>query len=782
MHNGAMSHLNAAIPTSATRDAGQRWLEANPPGATPATWIWADADVRLPDAWAAFRHRFALAAAPRSACATIAADTKYWLWVNGTLVVREGGLKRGPTPDDGYADRIDLAPWLRAGDNQLAILVWHLGHDGASHRDSGAGGLLVALDADGQRVVSSGAWKAQLHPAFDRDGERAASLVVQANVARADFANFKLGARGTSITLSEWSVRFDARRDLPAWTEGSGDDRTWPAAVELGRPPAAPWGRLAERPIPMWADGESRPYAAILGGSLPCVGPATIVGMLPANLPVLPSFTIDGEAGAELVVCIDRDYKTTTWVSAGGDQHGEVLAWGNGQQVIYQVPPGMRLIDIAWRPSEYASSEAGAFASSDPRLDRLWLKCARSVRLNMRDTFTDCPDRERAPWPGDAANSIDIAVCTLDPAALPLVAKTLSEFCAWRAADGELWGGVPTGRFRGTFREFPAQSLALVALGFPTYVMHSGDTALAQALWPAIQHYVLNLHTCDERGLVRHRGPWEIAWGAGVQCWYDWGQGIDALILDQGWYALALRTLGELADHLGLSDDAARFHEQHARLAQAIRRHLWDDARQAFCGAAENRDERGNALLVLAGVPDAAQAMALAGWMPTHDQASIYMERHVLEALCQLVPLDTVLARIRRRYAHEITSSTTTLSECFGDGQNHAWGGAPAIILARHLAGVRPLAPGWRRFAVRPAASTLERYHLRQATVAGTIEVSVENRSQQRRLAVTVPPGTTAEIHAPGLSPEPAAEPGLQELAPGIWLAEPGHYLLTGPI
>ena len=776
MHNGAM-HQRSADPSPAidgsVDQAGQRWLEVNPPGVAPAAWIWPAVDARLPDAWAAFRHTFSLVAAPTTAWTTIAADTKYWLWVNGTLVVREGGLKRGPTPDDGYADRIDLAPWLRAGDNQLAILVWHLGHDGASHRDSGSAGLLFALDADSQRVTSSRAWKAQLHPAFDRDGERAASLMVQANTARADFANFKLSARGTSVTLSEWSVRFDARRDLPNWTSAC-DDSAWPHAIELGQPPAAPWGKLAARPIPFWADGESRPYAAILGGSLPCTGPATIVGLLPANLPVLPSFTIDGQAGAELVVNIDRDYKTTTWVSAGGEQHGEVLAWGNGQQVLYQVPPGMRLIDIAWRPSEYASEEAGAFASSDPHLDRMWQKCARSVRLNMRDSFMDCPDRERAPWPGDAANTIDIATCTLDPAALQLVAKSLSEFCAWRAPGGELWGGVPTGRWRGTFREYPAQSLALVALGLPSYVMHSGDTALGVALWPAIRRYVLELHTIDERGLVQHRGPWEVAWGAGVQCWYDWGTGIDALILDQGWYALTLRTLGELAEQLGLSVDAALCRERHERLTQAIRRQLWDDARQAFCGKTEGRDERGNALLVLAGVPDAAQSAALASWLPIHDQASIYMERHVLEALCQLVPLDTVLARIRRRYAHEITSSITTLSENFGDGQNHAWGGAPAIILARHLIGLRPLVPGWTRFAVRPAASALARYHLRQATVAGVIEVSVEN-GPQRRLTVIVPPGTTAEIHAPGLHPMAL---GLQELAPGTWLAGPGRHVL----
>ena len=45
----------------------------------------------------------------------IAADTKYWLWVNDKLVVREGGLKRGPTPKDSYCDVLHEGLNLRKG-------------------------------------------------------------------------------------------------------------------------------------------------------------------------------------------------------------------------------------------------------------------------------------------------------------------------------------------------------------------------------------------------------------------------------------------------------------------------------------------------------------------------------------------------------------------------------------------------------------------------------------------------------------------------------------------
>ena len=75
------------------------------------------------------------------ATAHIACDSKYWLWVNGRLVVFEGGLKRGPTPTSTYCDTVDLTPYLRLGTNTIAVLVWYWGKHGFSQNDSGKPGL-----------------------------------------------------------------------------------------------------------------------------------------------------------------------------------------------------------------------------------------------------------------------------------------------------------------------------------------------------------------------------------------------------------------------------------------------------------------------------------------------------------------------------------------------------------------------------------------------------------------------------------------------------------------
>ena len=91
-----------------------------------ARWITAaEGDVNARGAWIAFRKDVTLKRVPRSVELTIGADSKYWLWVNGELVVFEGSLKRGPRTGCGYYDVVDVAPYLHKGDNKVAF--WPFG-------------------------------------------------------------------------------------------------------------------------------------------------------------------------------------------------------------------------------------------------------------------------------------------------------------------------------------------------------------------------------------------------------------------------------------------------------------------------------------------------------------------------------------------------------------------------------------------------------------------------------------------------------------------------------
>jgi hypothetical protein len=150
--------------------------------------------------------------------AKIAVDSKYWLWINGELVVSEGGAARGPSqakawervpeiwkqpaaskPTDTWYDEVDIHPYLKKGENTISLLVWYWGretHKGA-HIDSGKGGLLFQADLGGTRVVSDSSWKAKQHPAYALDSGDNGEMVVAFN------------------------VKYDARDDMGDWSSSA---------------------------------------------------------------------------------------------------------------------------------------------------------------------------------------------------------------------------------------------------------------------------------------------------------------------------------------------------------------------------------------------------------------------------------------------------------------------------------------------------------------------------------------------------------------------------------
>ena len=122
-----------------------------------AKWIWKRGENRA-YTWMCFVKDFSCEAVLDTALVKIAADTKYWLFINGKTVLLEGGLKRGLTPASTYYDVLDIAGNIKKGTNRIALLVWFFGKDGFSHVSCGRGGLY--LDSD-WGLETDESWKAK---------------------------------------------------------------------------------------------------------------------------------------------------------------------------------------------------------------------------------------------------------------------------------------------------------------------------------------------------------------------------------------------------------------------------------------------------------------------------------------------------------------------------------------------------------------------------------------------------------------------------------------------
>ena len=109
-----------------------------------------------------------------------------------------------------------------------------------------------------------------------------------------------------------------------------------------------------------------------------------------------------------------------------------------------------------------------------------------------------------------------------------------------------------------------------------------------------------------------------------------------------------------------------------------------------------------------------------------------------------------------------------TLSEMWDPGYDSGsqWSHAPVapvFVPYMNIAGIRPLAPGFERFEIRPQPGDLEQLDCTAHTVLGPIRVQIDVTSSESRLIVTTPVGGQGELVM-----SESIIPNLEDLGPGI--------------
>jgi alpha-L-rhamnosidase len=403
-----------------------------------ATWIGQNSP-SIPNSFLKFRHQFKLDELPKKAIAAIAVDSKYWLWINETLVVFEGQLKRGPTPNDTYYDEVNIEKYLRSGNNTICLLMWYWGKDGFCHKSSGKAGLLFECVLPNQIIRSNSDWKISQHQAFQN------SLPPHPN-----------------FRLPEHNIRYDTRLDDEQWLKNSFDDHTWSNASILGKANDAPWNRLWKRPVPLWRTSPLTAYANQQ------IKDQQWIMSLPKNLAVTPYFKIEAPAGLLIDVRTDNYFGgsepniRTEYITKNGIQSFESPAFFNGHQVIYRFPKEVKVLELSYRATGFDTDVVGQFESDDSFLNKLREKSITTMLVNLRDGIQDSPDRERAQWWGDVVIVLEELLYSCDKNAHGAIQKAISNLLEWQKPDGTLFSPVPAGNWD---KELPAQMLASMAFG-----------------------------------------------------------------------------------------------------------------------------------------------------------------------------------------------------------------------------------------------------------------------------------------------------------------------------
>ncbi len=123
-----------------------------------AVWIGPAHPFDLHDVFVNFRADIVLKDAPKRAVLRLSADSRYRLWVNGTLVGR--GPERSWPSSMAVDER--MITNLRLGLNRIAVQVYSPGHSHFAYVHRGACAMIGWLEVDGEVVLKTGPhWKAR---------------------------------------------------------------------------------------------------------------------------------------------------------------------------------------------------------------------------------------------------------------------------------------------------------------------------------------------------------------------------------------------------------------------------------------------------------------------------------------------------------------------------------------------------------------------------------------------------------------------------------------------
>lgn len=697
-----------------------------------ARWITsAEQQVDSINTWIAFRKDVSLKKVPTEVMAQIAVDSKYWLWINGQMVVFEGGLKRGPSPEDTYYDVVNIAPYLKKGENQIAVLVWYFGKNGFSHKSSGKAGLLFRLKGTGIELESDASWACRIHPAYQTAGR--------------PYPNYR---------LPESNIRFEAEKDMVGWQTAKAEKYALQSSKELGTAGVAPWNKLVKRPIPFWKDFGVKTMDFVRKSANEQLD--SVIVQLPYNLQMTPVLEVEDSEGGNLIsITTDHSFAGGTsniraeYVTKKGSQEYESLGWINGQKLILVLPKHIKINKVAYRETGYDADPIGHFSCDDEFYMRFWEKGLRTIYVNMRDTYFDCPDRERAQWWGDVVLLMSECFYTYSTSVHALMRKGIYELVNWQKADGVLYAPIPSGN---SDSELPGQTLASIGYyGFWNYYMNTGDEQTIRDVYPAVKKY-LRLWTQDDIGLTDIRkGGW---------MWGDWGDHRDIRLLYAGWHHLALNAAAHMADLLGYSEDAVSYRATMEAIKCGFNQ-CWNGYAYRHPSYQKETDDRAQALAVLTGIAGKEKYEYLLELFKSQKHASPYMEKYVMEALFQMGEGVYALQRTHERFQYMVNHpSYSTLFEGwdigekgFGGGTvNHAWSGGALTVISQYLCGVEPLKPAYAVFKIEPVPASFKEASIEIPTVSGRIASSFRIEGDACTMHITVPQKTEAVLYVPVLS------------------------------
>ncbi|NLH15170.1 MAG: family 78 glycoside hydrolase catalytic domain [Phycisphaerae bacterium] len=565
---------------------------------------------------------------------------------------------------------------------------------------------------------------------------------------------------------------YDARLEMAGWDKGEFDDSEW-AKPEIV---AGPNGKLRAMMMPPIRITQTIKPVIVNESS-----PGVFVFDIGQNMAGFARLTVSGAKGTRIVLRYSErldekgniQRKEIDMFRKGAPFQTDVyILKGEGTEVWQPrfVYHGFRYVEMTGFPgkpnvdnllacvahTDFAA--AGSFACSNPLLNKIQTLTQWSYRSNFHGYPTDCPQREKNGWTGDAHLAAEQAMYNWHNAAS--YAKWMMDFQDEQRATGELPGIVPTSGWGYAWGNGPAWDSAYLLIPWYLY-LYQGDTRPLQIHYENHKRYVDYLTSKAKDSIV----------SIGLGDWVPAKTTTPEAITSTGYYYIDTLITANTAQMLGRVDEAKKYFEQAKAIKAAFNKTFYKGD-----GIYDKGSQTAQSCALFQGLAESAEMDKITGELVKniesqdhHIDTGILGAKYIFNSLANNGRIDVAYKMATQTtapsYGNWIEKGATTLWEDWpgASSLNHIMFGDLSAWFYKYLAGIQidPDAPGFGHFLIQPQpVGDLKWVKAHTDTVRGRIESSWKIEGDKFILAVIVPVNTTATIFIPTSNPETVSESG----------------------
>ena len=391
----------------------------------------------------------------------------------------------------------------------------------------------------------------------------------------------------------------------------------------------------------------------------------------------------------------------------------------------------------------------GQVATSNPVINKIWQATNNSYLSNLYGYPTDCPQREKNGWTGDAHINVETGLYNFD--GITIYEKWLADHRDEQQPNGVLPAIIPTSGWGYEWANGPDWTSTIAIIPWNIYLFY-GDTLLLARCYENIQRYVDHINQLYPTGLT--------TWGLGD--WVPVKSKSPVELTSSIYYFTDASILARAAHILGHSADE----EKYASLATKIKNAINAKYLNAVTGIYGSGTQTELSFPLYWNVVPDSLVTKVATNLANRVQADsnrldvgLLGTKSILNALSENGHADLAYKLAAREtfpsWGWWITNGATTLYENWkidagrDISLNHIMFGEIGAWFYKALGGIKPDAnhPGFKNIILQPYfISTLNQVAVKHESPYGTIVSSWKRVGKKIIYNVVIPPNSTATL------------------------------------